>query len=302
MAQPNSGDWPITASETTGNDLADKLNRLTAAQYSGFSGTSRPPNVKAGMIWAKQESSQYALMLYNGSSDTEIASSTNSGVAVFDNMYTKSQVDSKISGLQNQINSFDPIPAGIITLWKGTSSTIPSGWRLCNGSNGTPNLRDRFVVGAEGSYSVGNTGGQDSINKVPSHSHTFSATTNSAGNHDHGGDTGYDGKHNHQWWSGSTGDSTLDSIDTGRYGGMGDARFWNSSGSMSYFNSNSTARVRQDLYTGGARTLSVGNSHRHSISSSGSHSHSVSGSTNNSGNSSVDIRPKYYALCYIMKT
>ena len=33
-------------------------------------------------------------------------------------------------------------------LWSGSTSSVPSGWALCNGSNGTPNLRDRFVVGA----------------------------------------------------------------------------------------------------------------------------------------------------------
>lgn len=40
------------------------------------------------------------------------------------------------------------IPSGGIIMWKGTVATIPSGWVLCNGSNGTPDLRDRFIVGA----------------------------------------------------------------------------------------------------------------------------------------------------------
>lgn len=37
---------------------------------------------------------------------------------------------------------------GAILLWYGLIATIPSGWRLCDGTNGTPDLRDKFVVGA----------------------------------------------------------------------------------------------------------------------------------------------------------
>jgi len=65
--------------------------------------------------------------------------------------------------------------AGMIMLWSGSSATIPSGWLLCNGSNGTPDLRNRFVVGATSTYAVGATGGSaDAI--VVSHTHTATVT------------------------------------------------------------------------------------------------------------------------------
>lgn len=65
------------------------------------------------------------------------------------------------------------IPSGGIIIWSGSVASIPSGWYLCNGSNGTPNLRDRFLVGAGSTYDVGNTGGSaDSI--VVSHTHSAS--------------------------------------------------------------------------------------------------------------------------------
>ena len=65
------------------------------------------------------------------------------------------------------------IPSGGIIIWSGSSAAIPSGWYLCNGSNGTPDLRNRFVVGAGSTYAVGNTGGSaDAI--VVSHNHTAS--------------------------------------------------------------------------------------------------------------------------------
>jgi hypothetical protein len=42
----------------------------------------------------------------------------------------------------------DIIPSGVIVMWSGTIATIPSGWVLCNGSNGTPDLRNRFIIAA----------------------------------------------------------------------------------------------------------------------------------------------------------
>jgi hypothetical protein len=74
------------------------------------------------------------------------------------------------------------IPSGGIIIWSGASNAIPSGWYMCNGSNGTPDLRNRFVVGAGSTYAVAATGGSaDAI--VVSHNH--SGTTNSVGNHNH---------------------------------------------------------------------------------------------------------------------
>ena len=65
--------------------------------------------------------------------------------------------------------------AGMIMLWSGSSATIPSGWLLCDGTNSTPDLRNRFVVGATSTYAVGATGGSaDAI--VVSHSHTATVT------------------------------------------------------------------------------------------------------------------------------
>ena len=65
-------------------------------------------------------------------------------------------------------------------MWSGQSSNIPSGWALCNGQNGTPNLQDRFIVGAGNQYSVGATGGSAtktlSTSNMPAHTHTFNGS------------------------------------------------------------------------------------------------------------------------------
>jgi hypothetical protein len=65
--------------------------------------------------------------------------------------------------------------AGMIMLWSGSSASIPSGWLLCDGTNSTPDLRNRFVVGAGSTYAVNATGGSaDAI--VVSHTHTATVT------------------------------------------------------------------------------------------------------------------------------
>src|SRR3990167_9262011 len=66
------------------------------------------------------------------------------------------------------------IPAGIIVSWSGTIANIPSGWILCDGSNGTPDLRSRFVRGAPASTDAGATGGSET------HTHIIIGTVDTA--------------------------------------------------------------------------------------------------------------------------
>lgn len=70
------------------------------------------------------------------------------------------------------------IPLGVISLWYGSIGSVPTGWYLCDGTNGTPDLRNKFVVGAGSTYSVAATGGStDAI--VVSHTHTATSTSTS---------------------------------------------------------------------------------------------------------------------------
>ena len=90
-------------------------------------------------------------------------------------------------------------PVGGIMMWSGSIASIPSNWKLCDGTNGTPDLRGRFVVGyntADADYSsVGNTGGLKNVTlttaQMPSHSHTGATSTN--GSHSHRWNTGLEG-------------------------------------------------------------------------------------------------------------
>lgn len=68
---------------------------------------------------------------------------------------------------------------GMIVMWSGAATAIPVGWALCNGSNGTPDLRGKFVLGAGGTYSTGSTGGEAThrltTGEMPSHSHSVAS-------------------------------------------------------------------------------------------------------------------------------
>jgi microcystin-dependent protein len=169
--------------------------------------------------------------------------------------------------LQAYVNN--RLPIGVIVMWSGSIASIPTGWVLCDGTNGTPNLRDRFIVGAGNTYSVATTGGSANAT-IPSHSHTFSGSgnTSTAGNHSHQVKTKYED------------DSTIRPVSNAR-GGMAAAHY---AGSAYY---------RYDDLTGA-----------YMLASNGDHSHSVSisGSTSSTGDSATNANlPPYYALAYIMK-
>ena len=79
-------------------------------------------------------------------------------------------------------------PAGGIIIWSGAIGAVPVGWYLCDGTNGTPDLRNRFIVGAGSTYSVGATGGSaDAV--VVTHTHTATSTVTDP-THSHSTPTG----------------------------------------------------------------------------------------------------------------
>jgi len=87
------------------------------------------------------------------------------------------------------VSGYGTIPVGGIILWSGAVTAIPDGWALCNGTQNTPDLRGRFVMGAGGSRSVGITGGAETIilteAQLPAHNHVVSGNTSSGGAHTH---------------------------------------------------------------------------------------------------------------------
>lgn len=71
----------------------------------------------------------------------------------------------------------DQYPLEGVTAFRGAIADIPDGWQLCDGTNGTPDLRNLFIVGAGDDYAVGATGGADevtlTIDQMPDHDHVM---------------------------------------------------------------------------------------------------------------------------------
>lgn len=214
------------------------------------------------------------------------------------------------------------VPPGAIIMWSGSINDIPVGWALCDGSNGTPDLRDRFIVGAGGEYSPGNTGGAKSVTltvaQMPQHNH--SASSSSTGAHTHSISTSSAGSHSHSASSSSTGAHEHDATFAGSFFGhdhvlmggsgvtIGRATSSNSgSGVLGLSETPASLGVpRITIDTSGDHqhniTVNSAGSHSHSgtAASAGSHSHSIT--VNNTGSSQPhENRPPYYALCFIMK-
>lgn len=82
------------------------------------------------------------------------------------------------------------VPKGGIIIWSGSVNNIPEGWVLCDGNNGTPNLTDRFVLGAGHNYAVDSTGGESehilTIDEMPKHGHNYTSPMIGSGGVGHG--------------------------------------------------------------------------------------------------------------------
>jgi microcystin-dependent protein len=228
----------------------------------------------------------------NFSSSNILVSSGNvSGIVGTNNTFTSANLVNSIATTKTANDSTTAVattafvhsvlPTGIIVMWNSTAASIPAGWQLCNGSNGTPDLRGQFIVGAGGAYAFGDTGGATSVtltaNAMPIHTHelTGSFTTGSAGGHTHTTSI-TDPGHAHTYQTGYGGGQA-----TGHLYGFGTA---------TYSTSGAT--------TGISLTVGAALDHTHSLT--------LSGNTQSTGGASGttqphENRPPYYALCYIQK-
>ena len=194
-------------------------------------------------------------------------------------------------------------PSGGIIMWSGAEGDIPSGWVLCNGQNSTPDLRNRFVVGAGtgSNYSVGDTGGSNDATLV-SHSHgSGNYGTNNTGGHSHG--TNNTGDHTHgsgNYGTNNTGDHTHRWGTDDNLGANGGNNNPDANGGQAWKANTDTAGAHSHTVNGDSGNAG---SHSHNTNNNGDHSHSVNGNSDSQGSSATGAnRPPYYALCYIMKS
>jgi hypothetical protein len=214
---------------------------------------------------------------YHWSQKAKDFASGAAGAISYDNLtsgLTATDVQAAIDELAAGVAGFEipnVVPVGGIILWSGSVASIPADWALCDGTNGTPDLRNRFVVGAGSTYAVDETG----EGSIPEHSHDAGdMQTNNTGSHSHSGSTSTTGNHNHSYTYAPIGTISV-------VGG--------------------SAVVKAPGNPGTYTTGSNGNhSHSITINSAGSHAHTVAGTTGVAGTGSSVIA-RYYALAYIMK-
>ena len=174
-------------------------------------------------------------------------------------------------------------------MWSGSS--IPSGWALCNGQtvNGqaTPNLQDKFVVGAGSGYSVGSVGGEATKTlgtaNLPSHTHTAGSLAATGGNHSHSFSGSGSNTHNHNF------KSVQDGADADQQNrGINHSSDEGIISYDTYKTENASISITVSGTTGGSGNLSLG----------------VGGNTGDQGGAmgqAFENLPPYYAIAYIMR-
>jgi microcystin-dependent protein len=240
----------------------------------------------------------------------------------------------------SQLTGIVTVPSGLVAMWSGSIASIPAGWFLCNGSNGTPDLRDRFVVGAGTTYAVAATGGAATVTlaeaNLPSHTHAVSGNTgNQSADHTHlvSGNTGTESAGHTHTYSGNTGNESANHNHAGNAVDVGNHTHGISIGSSTNsanpnnratnFNGTSTSSTdgggahghtlsignqsanHTHAYSGTTSGISANHSHAVSITSGGvsaNHSHAINFASGATGSGTAHQNlPPYYALAYIMK-
>lgn len=315
----------INPSADNGIDLANKLNAWREAIHSSHKGLDRPQYAEPGMFWVCEKSeSLWQWYLYDGNQDILVCNfnpidstiavsgansisieevppanpkpgdlwyESDSGKLYISYINPEDSVQSWVStggngggGGDSSSTSYS-VPVGTIAMWSGPEDEVHPNWAICNGENGTPDLRDRFIVGSGLFYQNGQTGGRSSVqltvDEMPYHTHTASTkasrmtgTTSAGGGHSH---TVNDPGHAHYM---------------GRIIGRDGGLQFNGGAGVGDFRPNT-----DPAGTGISIAGAPDHTHTFSVDITGG-GVNISGT---GGGQAFDITPKFYALCYVMK-
>ena len=173
------------------------------------------------------------------------------------------------------------VPLGGIVIWSGAIVDIPDNWQICDGTNSTPDLRNRFVVGAGDTYAVTDTGGAASMDLE--HSHTLTSPTASDGAHTHTQANATGGSHTHTISANTNNENTT-------------------AGSCQFIDV-TPAQYQHTHSTGGGNTDAATHEHTNpTTGSDGAHTHTIADTgTDNQLSATQSNLPAYYALAYIQR-
>ena len=194
VARTNSGKLTITNTDTGSGANTDTTYDLsvpsstTKIRLSGSDGDDDDVEIAGGTGISVTRNNGNKLTIANtdtgsGANEnfylTALSFNTSNGVLTATvNGATNPTVDLDGRYVSQSTGGSSGIPSGGIIIWSGAANAIPTGWYLCNGSNGTPDLRGRFVVGyhnGDGDYDVNDIGGAEVVtlteSQIPSHYH-----------------------------------------------------------------------------------------------------------------------------------
>lgn len=185
-----------------------------------------------------------------------------------------------------QVDFQPAMPVGSVVDWAGDFDNPPTGWAVCDGTSGTPDLRGRFTLGADsatGSGSLGNSGGSVGKTTSNSPSHNHNAVTQNAGSHSHSLVIGTYTLVESQMPSHQHSTNLLELAGFGVREGGGSGR-WEGGGN--YFVDSAGGSAGHN-HSGTSNTVS---DHSHVITDQPGHSHTI-----------VDALPPFYVLVKIIK-
>ena len=204
------------------------------------------------------------------------------------------------------------VPVGGIIIWSGSVASIPTHWQICDGTNGTPDLRDKFVMGAGSTYAVNATGGAATASLA--HTHT-NPTTSAGSSHTHTNPVTGDQNLDHTHAPGAItvnaeaahthtvfGATTTQTGSTVKYDGPGASQVTDT-GHYHNVNVASAAGSSHTHTASGAATAGMSGPHGHPQADTGaeaSHTHTQAAS-GSGGSATQAILNPYLALAYIQR-
>ena len=259
------------------SDTANTVNTLVRRDASG--------NFAAGTITATTFTGNVTATTVSASGTTVSTNTTTGALTVVGGVGIGGALN--VGGIISGTGGV--VPIGGIIMWSGTIATIPSNWALCNGSSSTPDLRDKFIIGATSDSSGAKTnvtgsltqtgGSKDSDLQAHTHANTVSSSHNI---------TASQASHNHAI------------TDGGHTHGLESLPFLATTGtSLRHFLQNGSAANQT---TASAVTNISLASETPVITTAGSVSTSISNVSAGSGAGTNANLPPYYALAFIMRT